>query len=171
MRSNKPDTFLLGHARRMRSCRMRQKQRDSEAYRNRVNTQKREHRLRVKHVHSTKHQTETNQLSTAEKRKRNRERQRRFQRNRSDHQKALRRAQDRNYWMMKQNAKHPLDPSTNRQIDVSNINPITNTEVDIPETNPKLPATLVRITPFVYRVSLQPGTSPYASSTRVNLLL
>jgi hypothetical protein len=52
MKSNKQDTFLIGNARRMRECRKRQREQDSEAYANRVETQQKKYRLRIRELES-----------------------------------------------------------------------------------------------------------------------
>jgi ribonuclease BN (tRNA processing enzyme) len=84
MKLNEHDTFLIGHARRMRECRKRQRQQDSMAYTNRVSTQQRQYRL---HIHKLE--------SIIRLRKANRERQQRYRLNHSNEQKNIRQNKDR----------------------------------------------------------------------------
>ncbi|CAF5044590.1 unnamed protein product, partial [Rotaria socialis] len=71
------DTFLIGHARRTRKLRQRQKQLDPEAYRLKVNTQRREHRLRTKFHVLTQKQAKRKNRSLIKKRETDRKRQKR----------------------------------------------------------------------------------------------
>ena len=87
LKSNKQDKFLLEHARRMRKCRKRQRQQNSETYRDRVNTQKREYRLHTRSKVLSHHQTKQKLQSVVKIRKANKERQRRYRPNRSNEKK------------------------------------------------------------------------------------
>ncbi|CAF1201928.1 unnamed protein product [Rotaria magnacalcarata] len=78
MKSIMQDTFLIGHARRMRKCRQRQRQIDSEAYKNRVRKQKIDYRLRTRFNVLSENQTIQKQESLIITRNETRERVRRF---------------------------------------------------------------------------------------------
>ncbi len=73
MQTNKQDTFLIGHTRRMRECRKRQRQQDPELYANRVKMQQREYRLCTRSKILSAYQTTQQLESILKLRKANRE--------------------------------------------------------------------------------------------------
>ena len=121
MRSNKPDTFLLGHAQRMRACRMRQRQQDPEAYKKRIAKQRRNHRLRARNDRLKKPQPNTHHSSTPERRKSDRERKRRSRNNQPNDKIAVQRESDRIYRSLKRKAIRLIDPLQNTIDNTENI--------------------------------------------------
>ncbi|CAF4612758.1 unnamed protein product [Rotaria socialis] len=101
MKSTKQDTFLIGHARRMRKCRQRQQESDPEAYRNRVRKQKIDYRLRTSFNVLSENQGLQKNESLIKNRNKTLEPVRRFRHNQSDQQKELLLAKDRNYKCIK----------------------------------------------------------------------
>ena len=95
MKSKKRDIFLVSHARRMKQCRKRQQEQDPEAYRDRVNNQKRQYRLNMSSAVLTDQQTAQKQRSILKTRKANRRRQRRYRLNQSEKTKCLYREKNR----------------------------------------------------------------------------
>ena len=142
MKSNKPDTFLLGHARRMRACRMRQRQQDSEGYKQRVKRQRREHRLRARSKFVNKQRTKPPHNSTVNKRTLDRERKRRSRHKQSNDKIAAQRQFDRNYRSQRREAAKLSDRLRNARDDGYRITFDANNK-------------LQSITPCFYTVSIQ----------------
>jgi hypothetical protein len=136
----KPDTFLVGHARRMRACRMRQRQQDPEEYKNRVNTQRRDHRLRTRNQLLKKPRTNT-RSSTAKKRNSDRIRKCRSRRDRSEEKMAADRESDRNYRSQKRKDAKLIDALQHPADHIHQTNHITRGHLE-------------SITPYLYTVSL-----------------
>ncbi|CAF1403380.1 unnamed protein product [Adineta steineri] len=128
--SNKPDTFLVGHARRMRGCRMRQKQQDPNEYRKRVNTQKREYRLRMRNQILSDYQRSQRLQSIHKTRIANRQRQRRYRLQRSYERKTLQQEKDRNYRRLKRHPQEPSHAIENVENQVSNVDTVIETASD-----------------------------------------
>jgi hypothetical protein len=81
----------------MRECRKRQRQQNPKAYRNRVNCQQRQYRLRIPSKVLSDHQITKKLQSIVKARKANREWQRRYRLNRSNEKKIFQQEKDRNY--------------------------------------------------------------------------
>ena len=98
---NKEDSFLIGHARRMRENRKRQRQQDPKVYAEKLKIQQAEYRRRTRfHVLSeSRMRQKLDSLITV--RKATRERQRRYRLNCSNEKKNLQREKDRNYRLLK----------------------------------------------------------------------
>lgn len=123
MKSNKQDTFLVGHARRMHECRKRQKEQDPLAYALRMNLQQQQYRLRTR-VNILLKKQETSKLEAIlQARKCNRERQRRYRSKLSNEQKSIIRKNDRNKKRLKRNQTltHFNDDDANNSKTISNI--------------------------------------------------
>lgn len=88
MKAKNRDTFLISHARRMRLFRLKQQQNNPEAYKIRLNAQRREHRLRSRNAISTNQQKKEKNKSQLKMRQSNKTRQRRY-RSRLSEQKKL----------------------------------------------------------------------------------
>ena len=144
MKSKKRDTFLTSHARRMHACRMRQQQHDPEAYGDRVNTQRKEHRLRTRTNVLSEEQTTKKRQSILKTRESNKKRQRRYRSRQPNDEKALRREKDRNYRLLKRKTESQCETMTNKETQ-SSYNDATSKSI------PKLSS----IAPFFYSVSLQ----------------
>jgi len=100
----------------MRQCRKRQREQNFEAYRNRVNAQKRQYRLRIRFIISTESQTNQNGRSIAKTRRSNKKRQRRCRKNQSEQKKNLIREKDRlNKRLKRQQQKITSEQSSWRQ--------------------------------------------------------
>ena len=115
MKSTKQDTFLTGHARRMRECRKRKRQQDPVVYTNRVNTQQRQYRLRTHKL-----------ASILQMRKANRLRQRRFRLNQSNEEKRLRKEKDRNSKHLKRKQQQQLQLNKSNNNDETSISVSSN---------------------------------------------
>ncbi|CAF2086269.1 unnamed protein product [Rotaria magnacalcarata] len=101
MKQKFQDTFLIGHARRMRKLRQRQREADLEAYKMKVNNQRREHRLRSRFYVLSESQTIEKLDSLIKSRQTTKERLRRYRLNESIEKKALRLKADRKYQSLK----------------------------------------------------------------------
>ena len=154
MRSIKPNTSLVGHARRIRAWRIRQKQQDPEGYKNRVNTQRREHRLRTRNQLLKKSGTKA-RSSTAKKRNSDRIRKRRSRRNRSEEKKAADRELDRNYRLEKRK-------------DTKLIDSLQHAANDTHRSNYRTKGHLESITPYLYTVSLWVNSRGYGVYTNLS---
>ena len=121
MRSNKADTFLLGHARRMRACRIRQRQQDPEGYKRRIAKQRRNHRLRARNDLLNKPQPNIRNASTPQRRKSDRERKRRSRNNQRNDKISGQRESDRIYRSLKRNITRRIDPLQNTNDNTENI--------------------------------------------------
>jgi len=75
---DKPNVFLIGHARRMRQCREKQRQRDPQQYKHRLNKQRNDYKLRTQFNVPTQAQYEQKIISKLKNRITNRKRQRRY---------------------------------------------------------------------------------------------
>ncbi|CAF2143527.1 unnamed protein product [Rotaria magnacalcarata] len=133
MKSTKQDTFLIGHARRIRKCRQRQQESDPEAYRNRVRKQKIDYRLRTSFNVLSENQALQKNESLIKNRNKTLERVRRFRHNQSDQQKELLLAKDRNYKCFKRE-KQRIDDSNKQMKNETNVtsnslHPIPNCHV------------------------------------------
>jgi len=134
-KTNKQDSFLIGHARRMLQCRRRQKEKNLEAYRNRVNRQQKQYRLRRRYHVLSENQTKQKLNSIITTRKANRKRQRRYRRNQSNEKKCLRQEKDRKYQLFKRQNQQVNNSNSNKNIDkqISSLPnfPDTTTNYDI----------------------------------------
>lgn len=101
MKSKKTDSFLIGHARRMRKCRQRQKENNPEQYKNKVKNQRRQHRLHPSFNVLTESQTLRRIDSISKTTVKNRQRQQRYRLNQTAEQKSLRLNKDRIYQFLK----------------------------------------------------------------------
>lgn len=106
MKSGRIDSFLAGHARRMRACRLRQQNQDPAAYRNRVNEQKTRSRLRLRTKLLLEEETRQNHQTNLQTRISNKKRQRRYRSRRSIDQINRTKIRDRKYRSMKRYAEH-----------------------------------------------------------------
>jgi hypothetical protein len=147
IKSNKQDTFLIGHARRMRECRKRQRQQNPEVYRNRVNFQQKQYRLRTRSKVLSEHEITKKLQSIIKARTANRQRQRRYRLNRSNEKKLLQQEKDRNYRRSKRKQQQ-LDHSIEN---VKNQIPILYT---IPELTTNSESSKI----FFYRLQLKPDS-------------
>lgn len=93
--SNQRDTFLIGHARRMRTCRKRQRQQDPLAYALRVRIQQQTYRLQQQSKLLSGNYPTKQLKSLLNLRKRNTERQRRYRLNQAHAKKILRKEKDK----------------------------------------------------------------------------
>lgn len=82
--TNRRDTFLIGHARRMQKYRERQKQQDLEAYMLRVRIQQQTYRLQQRSKLLSGHYPTKQLKSLLNLRERNRKRQRRYRLKQTD---------------------------------------------------------------------------------------
>ena len=144
MKSKTRDTFLTAPARRMHACRMRQQQHDPEAHRDRVNTQRKEHRLRTRTNVLSEEQTTKKHQSILKTREFNKKRQHRYRSRQSNDKKALRREKDRNYRLLKRKTESQCETMANKEIQ-SSYHDATSKSI------PKLSS----IAPFFYSVSLK----------------
>ncbi|CAF1477400.1 unnamed protein product [Adineta ricciae] len=141
MRSNKPNTFLLGHARRMRAYRMRQRQQDPDGYRKHIAEQRRNHRLRTQNDLLKTPQPNTRHPSTTQKRKSDRERKRRSRNNQTNDMKDAERESNRKYKSQRSKATTLIDPLQKTNDKTHNIiHPVNNN--------------LEHVTPYHYTVSI-----------------
>jgi hypothetical protein len=93
----KRDTFLIAHARRMRQCRKRQQEQNLTEYRDRLNQQKKNYRLRIRSEILLDHPTSKTIESMFKARTADKQRQRRCRLNQSNDKKLVQREKDRNY--------------------------------------------------------------------------
>ncbi|CAF1127693.1 unnamed protein product [Adineta steineri] len=150
MKSNKQDTFLLGHARRMRNYRKRQEEEDTEAYKLRVNTQQKKYRLCNHSTILSDRKTKQILESIVTTRIANRERQRRYRLNLSSEKKIQRQEKDRNYRRLKR-----------QQQKVDNLNEDVNNHVSPPSTVFENQTNSESIKTFFYRFSLKSDSSAF----------
>jgi hypothetical protein len=104
-KSKNRDTFLNGHARRMRECRQRQREQNLEQYKSRVNAQQRKYRLQNCSKCPLNNENIKRLKSILKLREANKIRQRRYRSNQSIEKKILRQEKDRIYKRMKRNQK------------------------------------------------------------------
>jgi len=97
----KRDTFLIAHARRMRQCRKRQQEQNLTAYRDRLNQQKKNYRLRIRAEILSDHPTSKTIDSVFKARTADKLRQRRCRLNQPNDKKVIQREKDRNYRRLK----------------------------------------------------------------------
>ncbi|MBK6819476.1 MAG: hypothetical protein IPG85_07680 [Bacteroidetes bacterium] len=126
MKSQKPDSFLIGHARRMRNCRQRQKENNPELYKNKVNNQRREYRLYPRFNVLTENQTLRRIDSVIKTRLKNRQRQRRYRLNQRAEQKSLRLDKDRIYQLLKRQKQQLQRSDRNNLIDAQILSDVAN---------------------------------------------
>ncbi len=113
MKSKQRDTFLIGHARRMRKYRKQQRQQDPEAYANRIKTQQQEYRRRTRSAILSSNLATAKLESILNLRLTNRERQRRYRLNQSNEQNTLRKEKDRNRKRLKRKREQPNQSNNN----------------------------------------------------------
>ena len=126
MKSKKRDSFLIGHARRMRNCRQRQKENNPELYKNKVNNQRREYRLYPRFNVLTENQTLRRIDSVIKTRLKNRQRQRRYRLNQRAEQKSLRLDKDRIYQLLKRQKQQLQRSDRNNLIDAQILSDVAN---------------------------------------------